>query len=290
MGIGKFVPPALKPTLVKWRNQAHSAWIKKFFSFTSADLIAEARKLGVNTGDTLLVHSSFGSFEGFEGWIPDAIQAMKDMVGPEGNLMMPTIPFDGSAVEYARSGVITDMARSYSRTGMLTELFRRDKEVIRSIHPTHPVAIWGKRAHELAADHYQSKTPCGAPGPFSRLLEFDGKVLLAGVDIRSMTLFHYAEEVLEPGMPYPPFTEEWFEFQTRGKDRVLYPSRMRLFEPGLSARRDITKMIEPMKQAGLWHQGRVGRLDLYVVGARDAVQILKEMAARGQYCYSPKVG
>ena len=288
MGIGKFIPASLKPALWSLRSQARAAWINRFHSFTSADLVAEVRKLGVNPGDTLLVHSSFGSFEGFQDGISAAIQAMKDLVGPDGNLMMPTIPFEGSAVDYARSGVITDVVRSCSRTGMLTEIFRRGKDVIRSVHPTHPVAIWGKRAAELAANHYESKTPCGAPGPFSRLLEFDGKILLAGIDIRSMTFYHYVEELLEPAMPYSPFTDEWFAFQTRAKDGVLHASRMRLFDKDLSARRDCRMMIEPMKAAGFWHQGRVGLLDLYVVRACDAVQILQEMASRGEYCYAPK--
>jgi hypothetical protein len=80
--------------------------------------------------------------------------------------------------------------------------------------------------------------------------------LLAGVDVRSMTFFHYMEEVLEPSMPFSPFTTEWFDLQTRGADGQLYPTRTRLYDPVISSRRDVRLMVDPLRRAGFWKKER----------------------------------
>jgi aminoglycoside N3'-acetyltransferase len=137
----------------------------------------------------------------------------------------------------------------------------------------------------LVADHYRAGTPCGKHSPFDKLLQRQGKILLAGVDIRSMTFFHYVEELLEPQMPFSPFTTEWFELSTKGATGEIYRTRTRLFDPVISSRRDTRLLIEPLRRAGSWHEGRVGKLHLVVLSAADVVKTLSEMSNSGRYCY-----
>jgi aminoglycoside 3-N-acetyltransferase len=84
-------------------------------------------------------------------------------------LMMPSMPFSGTAIEWARSGTVFDVRRTPSRMGLLSELFRRSPGVVRSVHPTHPVACWGEDAASVAAGHPGSATPCGSGSPFESL-------------------------------------------------------------------------------------------------------------------------
>jgi aminoglycoside 3-N-acetyltransferase len=259
--------------------------IRRLFPFDAEGLVNELRRLGIHAGDTVFAHTSFARFEGFTGGISEAIQALQAAVGEQGNLLLPTLPFSGSAYEYVRSGRLTDIARTPSRNGLLTEIFRRLPGVTRSIHPTHPVAVWGKHASKLVADHHKALTPCGKGSPFHRLLEADGKILLAGVDIRSMTFFHFVEEELEPEMPFTPFTAEWFDLETRGTDGQIYQTRTRLFDPLISSSRDVRLMIEPLRHAGFWREGKVGRLKLIVLSAAEILATLQSMSRNGRYCY-----
>src|SRR5438552_9528297 len=79
------------------------AYHQKFFAFTPADLQRALLQLGVLPGDVLMVHSAFDRFLGFHGGPVDVIRALQQVIGPGGTLMMPTIPFKGTAVEHGLS-------------------------------------------------------------------------------------------------------------------------------------------------------------------------------------------
>jgi aminoglycoside 3-N-acetyltransferase len=287
MSIRQRLPAPVKTALKSWSRQTRSALIRRFFAFDTAQLVDALRRLGIRSSDTVMAHTSYASFEGFKGTLSEAVRALQEAVA-EGNLMMPTLPFEGSALAYVRSGQITDIGRTPSKMGLLTEAFRRSPGVLRSIHSTHPIAVWGKRAAELTADHYRTLTPCGKNSPFHRLLEAEGKILLAGVDIRSMTFFHYVEEVLEPEMPFSPFTSEWFDLSTKGPDGQIYRTRTRLYDPAISSRRNLRLMIQPLQRAGVWREGRVGRLNLLVLSAAEVLATLQAMSKVGKYCYAER--
>ena len=64
--------------------------------------------LGLRPGQVVMVHSSFDRFAGFTGKPSEVIQALEDAVGPEGTLLMPTLPFTGEHpwIPYAGGGFL----------------------------------------------------------------------------------------------------------------------------------------------------------------------------------------
>ena len=58
--------------------------------YNSCDLTCDLRRLGVEAGDILFVHSSFKSLGPVEGGAESVIQALEDALGPEGLLLMPS--------------------------------------------------------------------------------------------------------------------------------------------------------------------------------------------------------
>jgi len=283
--LNSLLPQAARVQLKSWRDRLDAFYVRKFLSFTADDLLATLRRLGIQRGDVVMAHTSFAQFAGFQGGLSDVIKTLQAAVGEEGTLLIPTLPFDGAAIDYVKSGAVTDIARTPSRMGFITEIFRRLPGVTRSIHPTHAIAIWGKDAAAIAAAHYSAATPCGVGTPFYQLLQRKGKVLLAGVSIRTMTFYHCVEELIEPDMPFSAFTTEWYEAKTKGPDGTIYPSRMRLFDPAVSARRDPELMIEPLKKRGFWRSARLGRLELVVLSTTEVLATVQEMAAAGMFCY-----
>lgn len=232
-----------------------------------------------------MVHSSFDRFEGFTGKPIDVILALQEAVGAAGTILMPTMPFTGLAIDYVAQGEILDVVRTPSRMGLLTELFRRLPDVLRSAHPTHPVAAWGGKAEEITAGHHLAGTPCGAGTPFARLLDHDGKILLLGTGLAAMTFFHAVEEILEPRMPFTPFTKETFSLSCRDKDGNIVVSRTRLWDPEYARRRNPAKLAGALTEQGVCKEERVGRLGLVLLRAKDVLDALRLLADQAIYCY-----
>src|SRR6184192_1730866 len=199
------LPSPIKRSLKRLVRGYH----RRFRAFTPVDLNRALVELGVVSGDVVMVHSAFDSFLGFQGGPVDVIRTLREVVGARGTLMMPTIPFRGTAVEYALGDPVFDVRRTVSRMGLLTEVFRRSPGVVRSIHPTHSVAVWGNRADAIIAGHERAETPCGRSTPYQKLLEYDGKILLAGVPANTMTFCYFVVEELEPQLAIPVFTREF---------------------------------------------------------------------------------
>jgi aminoglycoside 3-N-acetyltransferase len=279
------LPRAWKQKLKGRWKQTRRSWIARWYAFSAQDLENASRSLGLSAGDTLMVHSSFDRFEGFTGKPTDVIEALKRILGPEGTLLMPTMPFSGSALDYAARNEVLDVSRSPSRMGIVTELFRRSPGVRRSAHPTHPVAGWGAGAEQMLADHFLAQTPCGRQTPFGRLLDAGGKILFLGVRITTMTFFHAVEELLEPQMPFSPFTNEVFTLSCRDADGSVRQTATRLFDRAVSRNRKIARMIPELKRAGCWHETRVGRLPIILLCAADVWNACQALADRGIFCY-----
>ena len=263
-------------------------WFRRRFAFDVAKLEAELSRLGVKAGDTLLVHSSFEKLLGFQGTASDVIKTLQACVGPEGTLLMPTLPFSGSALDYVKELGVFDARRAPSRMGLLTELFRRTRGVERSLHPTHPVAVWGRRTEFMVKDHHASPTPCGRHTPYGRLLDCDGKVLLLGTSIRTLTFYHCVEELLESEFPESPFTKEEFVLKSRDAAGNIYETRTRLFDPALSKRRNLSLLEQRLRQQGSWRQGHIGRAGLILLEAKQVLDAVTSMSHEGIFCYDER--
>lgn len=257
----------------------------KWFGFGPADLLHTLRSLGIHGGDAVFVHSGMEAFWAWKGTVPDIIAVIKDAVGPHGTLILPTFSVMGTAVDLAKSGAIFDSRLTPSRTGLISEIFRRSPDVLRSIHPTHSVAVWGADKEWWVENHYLAETPCGRGSPFFRLLEKNGKIVLAGADISTLTFFHCAEELLEPEMPFSPFTSERYVLTCRVDGAIVKTAPMRLYAPEISKRRSLGILETELKRRGFWRQQRLGSLVIVVLTANQILDTLRDLSSRKIFCY-----
>lgn len=260
-------------------------YARRFHSFTPQDLEDGLRRLGVRDGDALMVHSSFDSFAGFTGNLMDVISALQRAVGDSGTVLMPAIPFRGSALAYVRERTVFDVRRAPSRMGLITEIFRRLPDVNVSVHPTHSVAARGALAEALTSDHHHAQTPCGRGSPFHKLFELGGKTLLLGVGIGAMTLYHAVEEELQPEMPFDPFTAESYRLECIAPSGERVTVETKLFDPEMSRARDLTVLDRRLRSAGKWREHKVGRVRMTLLDANDVFEQARELAGEGIFCY-----
>jgi aminoglycoside 3-N-acetyltransferase len=160
-------------------------------SVTRAQIEAGLRELGLTKGESLIVHSSLSSFGRVEGGADSVLDAILEVIGPKGNLMLPTFNYTRPIPE-----PYFDPAATPGQTGAIPEAGRKRAGAVRSLHPSHSVAVIGPDAVELTRDHLKARA-LGIGSPIDRLAQRGGKVLLLGVGHISNSMVHIAEEYAE---------------------------------------------------------------------------------------------
>jgi aminoglycoside 3-N-acetyltransferase len=171
---------------------------------TRSRLVSDLRSLGVEEGQTVLLHASVRAV----GWVvggPDMVlQALLEVLGPQGTLMMLVGWEDGTYEmaewpEEKRRAYLEECppfdplrSRAYRKWSILTEYLRTWPGACRSRHPDCSFAAVGRLAQWITADH-PLQYGHGPGSPLARLCQANGQVLLLGAPFNSLTLLHYAE-------------------------------------------------------------------------------------------------
>lgn len=216
---------------------------------TRASLAADLRALGVEAGETLLVHSSLSALGWVSGSAVAVLGALQDVLTPAGTLVMPTFTLnltDPSGwrrppVPEAWQQTIRDTmpafdpARTPTRNmGRIPELFRTWPDVRRSDHPHSSFAAWGRHAERVTAGH-ELAFSLGEGSPLARLYELDARVLLLGTE--KNTSLHLAE-VRAGRRPTVTFSgpvlrggqRQWITFDEPDYDDGAFPPVKAAFE------------------------------------------------------------
>ena len=157
-----------------------AAVVPRFLSYGEKEFAEALSDLGIEQGDAVMVHASLRAHNGFGGSAPDMVRVLKSAVGQSGLLVMPSLTYRDSSKAFLTREETMKVRTSPSRMGLLSEVFRRGKDVKRSLSPTHPLLAYGADSEVFISDHDKTDRPFGPSSPFSRLLESDGKILCMG--------------------------------------------------------------------------------------------------------------
>ena len=160
------------------------------------DFLKALRSIGIEEGDVLFIHSDVTVFGRLaltdkKTFLLTLLDVFKRSVGRSGTIVMPTFTFSWG------KGLPFDVVKSRSEVGSLTEFFRRESGVVRSVQPMHSVAAWGARADEVVK---VGKDTFGAGSVFDILHKLNAKILLFGVDLEYCTYLIYVEQMHD--VPY----------------------------------------------------------------------------------------
>ncbi len=227
-----------------------------------AEVADQLRELGVEQGGVLLVHTSFRAVRPIEGGPVGLIEALRDALGPEGTLVMPSWsgddddPFDPATTPAPPS------------LGVVADTFWRLPGVVRSNH-THAFAAAGPEAALVTSDPLPLP-PHVPASPVGRVHDLDGQVLLLGVGHDADTTLHLAE--LLAGVPYRVPT--YCTVLQAGR-----PVRIHYGENDHCCQR-FALADEWLRARGLQSEGPVGHAHARLARARHIVEVTLERLAR----------
>ena len=246
--------------LEKMLAAIHARWTP----VTKDDLEDGLRRLGVVPGMMLEVHGSLSSFGWVDGGALTVIDVLKNAVGAEGSIVMPS--FKNSLPlpltdEDRRMGLTLKIKllrgdEEHSGMGIIADTFRGLPNVVTG-DELFRVSAWGRDAGKHAASRFRHLIACG------------GCALLMGGDIYRMSSMHEVEDVLpkeikrlfepcpEARQRYPesewlieawsPPARPWYKIQTLAYekgyiiDTTIGPSKCMLV--------DVAKVVALYKEA-----------------------------------------
>ena len=156
------------------------------------DVFNMLQSVGVKPDDKVTIHCSLKAIGEIEGGADGLIDAFCEYLS-EGLFIVPTHTWDNVGPDQP----VYDVRKTVPCIGTLAKVAAFRNDGIRSLHPTHSVAVFGKGAKEYIAGEEKSTTPAPIGGCLSRLYEENGKVLLVGVGHERNTYLHAVDERLE---------------------------------------------------------------------------------------------
>jgi aminoglycoside 3-N-acetyltransferase len=258
---------------------------------TRNELEADLRKLGVRSGDTIMLHASVKAI----GWIvggPDVvIETVLGVLGRGGTLMMYVAweedgPYrlarlpSGWQKIYLRDCPPFDPARSRARRhwSILTEYLRTWPGAYRSGNPEASCVAVGARARWLTQNH-PLQYGYGRGSPLARLTELKGRVLLLGSPLGSISLLHYAESIADvPNKRVIHYQvpilrhrkREWVEIEEFDTGGNVLPNAEQYFD----------EIPRKYLASGKGTSGKVGTADSYLLEAADFVDFAVQWLER----------
>ena len=282
--IKKAISEKQKLSLKSKYNKARISVINTFLSYNGEMLKNKLREMGIKETDTLLVHSNFNPDSGFKGAPIDIVNALAEVVGTKGNLLMVSIPFRGTTYDYLMTNKPFNIKKTMSMMGFITEIFRRREGVLRSFHPTHPVLAYGKDSKWLTSEHEKCLNLCGVGSPFDKFRQLKGKILFFDVGFGAITFFHYVEDITKDKLPFNVYSDELFSVTAYDENNNKHIIKTYAYNKDII--RDAKKVEEEMLRRDLIKKDKVGNSSLLLMNAEDVVACQTAMIEAGNLPYN----
>jgi aminoglycoside 3-N-acetyltransferase len=266
-------------------KQLRVSYAAAFRSYGREELLAALRALGVRPGDTVMLHSAYSREHGFKGSIGELIDTFIDAVGPEGHLLMVSMPYRNASLDWLLSGRRFDVRKTPSMMGMVTEVFRRRPGVQRSLHPTHPILVHGAQAGRFIDAHPRCLYPCGPGTPFDEVAKADGVAVFFNVPIDTFTFFHYLEHMVKAALPFALYTDTPIEAAVIDAAGEEHRVRTYAFARDAIRRRRPDRLYDALRTSGKVASQRVGATRLLAVRVRDAIACTQQLQRDGVLFY-----
>jgi aminoglycoside 3-N-acetyltransferase len=233
---------------------------------TGRQLVADLRRLGVQPGMDVLVHSSLSAIGEVEGGPETVVDALLAAVGRSGTLLTPSFNHGAAQVYNPLTTPCTN--------GSIPDALWRRPGAARSVHATHALAAIGPRARWYCEDHLEIGI-WEAESPIGKVVHNGGYILALGTTHDTSTAYHVAEASLPA-----PCNDPFGNIQ-----RIVTPEGQVEEVWGLAFRSrgcpvDTAKIDATLDRRGLQRRGKVGEADCELVLARDLWQVRREHIRR----------
>ena len=246
--------------------------------YKKEDLIKNLQEMGLTGKEAIMIHSSMKSIGEVEGGADTVVDALMEFFA-EGLLRTPTHTWAQMSAEYATFDPATEPAC----VGIIPNIFRKREGVLRSLHPTHSIAIYGKGAAKFIAGEENATSPCPPGFCWDRLKDIGAKILLLGVTHTRNTFIHSVEEVLNiPNRLADKPMELYINMPDGSRQMVYMRKHYNAQQPHISE--DFVKMNQVYLDCGVVRQVRFGDAQCLLCDAQGIFEVTRHVLAPDPEC------
>lgn len=240
-------------------------------------LFKQLEEAKINRNDVVLMHSSMKKIGEFDGGVEGLIKAFTEYL-TDGLFVLPTHTWH----VVNKDQPIFDVKNTMPCTGIIP-LTAVKMGGVRSLNPTHSVAVFGKTALEFVEGESEIDTPTPKKGCYGKLYDKNGVILLAGVNHNKNTYIHCIEETAE--LPNR-LTKDYTTFYVVDRNGIKRERKMKeIFCPyHEDVSHEFMKLKGVIERSGAETPCRIGNADSFCCRVRpltDALlKIMKEEKAK----------
>lgn len=230
--------------------------------------------MGLQPGDTLMMHSSLFSLGLLKGYKPAEqanryLHILLEVIGENGTLITPAFNFGFCKGEpFHRQKTPSD------GMGVLSETIRTHKNSIRSKHPMQSVSVIGRHSEWITEPDTISSF--SENGPFHRFIDLNGKLLLLGSSLQAAALVHWVEQ--RQKVPY----RKWTSFNGEYIDDSEKIHEVRTYEMyARDLKLNPLLILQPiedrLKETGRYKLVKLGMGSIKLTTANDFIRATQEL-------------
>ncbi|MBQ7032753.1 MAG: AAC(3) family N-acetyltransferase [Clostridia bacterium] len=232
-----------------------------------AEVLKQLAQFSKARGKVVTVHTSLKAVGAIEGGGETLLSALIEYFTADGGLLcIPTHTWESD---------IYDLRKAESCLGVLPCLAAAHPDALRTMHPTHSMAVFGdtEGAQEFAKNDEFANSPADPAGCYGKLYEQDGYVLLIGVGQEKNTFIHCIEEMLGVA---DRLTEQKVEKTIMHKDGTEEKRSLYWFADTLpDVSEKFQKFEAPFRHFGCIQDGILGNAPVQMCSARKMKEVLE---------------
>lgn len=185
---------------------------------SKTDIMNQLQAFACARGSVVSVHASLKAIGEIVGGGETLLSALIEFFTADGGLLCVST--------HTWDSFVYDRREKWSCLGVLACLSAAHPDAVRSLHPSHSVAVFGEpeRAKAFVQGDATVKTQVSPDGSYGKLYDEDGYVLLLGVGQEKNTFLHCVEEMLQVPNRLMKEPTEWTVIHKDGREetRLLY--------------------------------------------------------------------
>lgn len=246
--------------------------------FTEKYIRAQIEDLAIPAGSTVIIHTSLRAVGKIEGGAEKLLDILADNITSRGGLLcIPTHTW----MNLGTGRITLDLTRHETCLGAFPTVALADPRGIRSLNPTHSMAVFGdrKRVIDFIDGEISLQTPTSPMSCYAKILEQGGYVLLVGVGQNSNTCLHSAEEIANlPNRILPELTDVSVKLQ----DGEIIKTQLHMFDESVHG--DVSEKFYMYEPAFRYHaaikDGFIGEAPVQLCNGAVMKDVILLMASR----------